>query len=576
MVTDILDDEISIANQIEQAAALLLEQKPALCGCGELVAAMTWVPSMIDLDRLAPLDLLVIAGYALTILVIGVITARHTHSGDDLFLAGRRLAWAPIGLSLFASNISSTTLIGLAGAAYTWGIAVANYEWMAAPILVLMALVFAPLYLNARIGTVPEYLERRFDWRSRRYFSALTLVSNIVVDTAGTLFAGALVLTSFVPQLDLFAAALLLAAIAALYTAAGGLAAVVYTDVVQAILLLVGAVLVTLLSFARIDFDWSTVVAATAPEQRSLFLPLSDPNLPWLGVLVGVPVLAFYFWCTNQFIVQRVLGARSLADARAGVLLAGLLKLPVLFIMVLPGLMAVLILPPLENPDQVFPALISELLPAGLTGLILAALVAALMSSIDSTLNSASALLTLDFIKPLRPGLSPRQLGWIGRGGILLFMLLAAAIAPLIGHFEGLFHYLQTALSYLVPPVVAVFLFGAFWKRPDAVSALVTLIGGHMLSAVLFGLWLGGLFRLHFTLVAGLLFAASALILILTTLLRSTHAAARAAPAPGTVWCLAMAVPEARPGQRRPRWADYRFQALILLLLTLLLVLSFA
>lgn len=520
--------------------------------------------------RLAAVDLLVIGAYAALILVIGVVTAWRTRSGDDLFLAGRRLGWLPIGLSLFASNISSTTLIGLAGAAYTWGIAVANYEWMAAPILVLMAVVFAPLYLNSRIGTVPEYLERRFDGRSRRYFSALTLISNIVVDTAGTLFAGALVLTSYMPALDLFSAALLLAAVAALYTAAGGLAAVVYTDVVQAILLLLGAGLVAVLSFAQIDFDWSALVAVTSPEQRSLFLPLSDPNLPWLGVLVGVPVLGFYFWCTNQFIVQRVLGARSLADARAGALFAGLLKLPVLFLMVMPGLMAVMILPPLENPDQVFPALVSELLPAGLSGLILAALVAALMSSVDSTLNSASALLTLDFIKPLRPGLKPRQVAWIGRAAILLFMLLAAAIAPLIGHFQGLFHYLQTALSYLVPPVAAVFLFGAFWKRPDGVSALTTLIGGHALSALLFVLWLAGLQTLHFTLVAGLGFAASALILVASTLLRPVGRV----PAPDTVWRPAMALP-ARDQQRAP-WADYRLQALLLLLLTLPLVWAFA
>lgn len=523
-------------------------------------------------SSLETVDLLVIACYGVMIIVIGIVTARRTRSGDDLFLAGRRLGWVPIGLSLFASNISSTTLIGLAGAAYTWGIAVANYEWMAAPILVLMALVFAPLYLNARIGTVPEYLERRFDWRARRYFSALTLFANIVVDTAGTLFAGALVLATFAPDLDLFTAALLLAAVAAAYTAAGGLAAVVYTDVVQAILLLVGAILVTVFSFARIDFDWSAVVAATAPEQRSLFLPLSDPNLPWLGVLVGVPVLGFYFWCTNQFIVQRVLGARDLANARAGALLAGLLKLPVLFIMVIPGVIAVLILPPLENGDQVFPALISELLPAGLSGLILAALAAALMSSIDSTLNSASALLTLDFIKPLHPRLRPRQLAWIGRAAILLFMLIAAAIAPLIGHFEGLFHYLQTSLSYLVPPVAVVFLFGAFWQRPDAVSALATLIGGHALSALLFVLWLSGVLSLHFTLVAGLAFAASALIMVLTTLLRETVSTAQ----PGSVWRPSMAVPALRPGRAAALWKDYRFQSLLLLVLTLLIVISFA
>ena len=521
-----------------------------------------------DPSKLTQLDLTIIAGYGLLVVGIAVVTARRTHSGEDLFLAGRRLGWFPIGLSLFASNISSTTLIGLAGAAYSWGVAVANYEWMAAPILVLMALVFVPLYLRARIGTVPEYLERRFDRRARRYVSALTLFANIVVDTAGTLFAGALVLTAFVPELNLFTAALILAALAAAYTAAGGLAAVVYTDVLQGSILLVGAVLVTWFSFARIDFDWSAVVAATPPQQLSLFLPLDDPNLPWLGTLVGVPVLGFYFWCTNQFIVQRVLGARSIADARFGVLLAGLLKLPVLYIMVLPGVIATLILPPLANGDQVFPALIAEVLPAGLSGLILAALAAALMSSIDSTLNSAAALLTLDFIKPMRPGLSPRAVAWIGRAAIGLFMLLAAAIAPLIGNFEGLFHYLQTALSYLVPPVAAVFLLGAFSRRAGPFSALTTLMGGHALSALLFALWLGGLLTLHFTLVAGLLFAVSALIFVVSARLRP----ATTAPDPQSVWHWAMT----RPESTVPMWRDYRLLAVALLLLTIGLVASFA
>ncbi|WP_295879179.1 sodium/solute symporter [uncultured Thiohalocapsa sp.] len=514
---------------------------------------------------LSPLDLAFLAAYAVVVIVIGVVTARRTHSGEDLFLAGRRLTWVPIGFSLFASNISSTTLIGLAGAAYTWGLAVANYEWMAAPILVLMALVFAPVYLRLRIGTVPEYLEHRFDARVRRYFSALTLFANIVVDTAGTLFAGAVVLTAFVPALDLFTAALLLAAFAAAYTAAGGLAAVVYTDVLQAIMLLIGAVLVTVLAFARLDFDWAGFVAATEPDKLRLFLPLDDPNLPWLGTLIGVPILGFYFWCTNQFIVQRVLGAHDLGHARGGVLLAGLLKLPVLFIMVLPGVMAVQILPPLENGDQVFPALIAELLPAGLSGLILAALAAALMSSIDSTLNSASALLTLDFIKPLRPDLSPRALAWIGRGAIGVFMLLAAFIAPQIGGFEGLFHYLQTALSYLVPPVAAVFLLGIFSRRAGSFSALATLLGGHALSAVLFLLWLAGALTLHFTLVAALLFAAAVAIFLITSRLRPATAPAQA------LWRPALMQPVPRPVW----WRDYRLHAVLVLVLTVAVVWGF-
>ena len=520
---------------------------------------------MLQLD-IAAADLVVIGAYFAVVFAIGFYLARRTHDSDDLFLAGRRLGWLPIGLSLFASNISSTTLIGLAGAAYTWGIAVANYEWMAAPILVVFAIVLIPLYLRGRIGTVPEYLERRFDHRVRKYFSALTLFSNIVVDTAGTLFAGALVLSGLVPGLDLFSAALLLAAIAAAYTAAGGLAAVVYTDVLQAIILLVGACLVTFLAFAAIDFDWSRVVAETEPGQLDLFLPLSDPNLPWLGTLVGVPVLGFYFWCTNQFIVQRVLGARSLEDARRGALFAGLLKLPVLFIMVIPGVLATLILPPLENGDQVFPALISELLPVGLRGLVLAALVAALMSSIDSTLNSASALLTLDFIKPYRPDLTPRQLGWVGRGAILFFMLLSAAVAPMIGSFEGLFHYLQTALAYLVPPVAGLFLVAALWRRPGPGAALATLIGGHSLSITLFALGQLGVLNLHFTLVAGLIFGVSLVILAVAGL-----AGRPFQPAPDSTWSPDLA----RPLATGPWWGDYRVHAIVLLVLTAALVLAF-
>jgi SSS family solute:Na+ symporter len=198
---------------------------------------------------LSTIDLAIVAGYFVVVFIIGFTMARRTHSAEDLFLAGRRLGWLPIGLSLFASNISSTTLIGLTGAAYTWGIAVANYEWMAAPILVVFALFLVPLYLNARIGTVPEFLEYRYNRYVRRYFSLLTIVANIVVDTAGTLFAGAIVLSVFIPGLDLFSAALLLAAIAGLYTAAGGLAAVVYTDVLQAVILLVGSAVVAVLAF---------------------------------------------------------------------------------------------------------------------------------------------------------------------------------------------------------------------------------------------------------------------------------------------------------------------------------------
>jgi SSS family solute:Na+ symporter len=246
-------------------------------------------------------------------------------------------------------------------------------------------------------------------------------------------------------------------------------------------------------------------------------LPLDDPNLPWPGTLVGVPILGFYFWCTNQFIVQRVLGARSIAHARWGALLAGFLKLPVLYLMVFPGIMAGLFLPELESGDRVFPTLVATLLPAGLTGLVIAGLLAAIMSSIDSTLNSASTLLTMDFIRPGERGWSGERIALAGRICVLGFMLLAAFIAPLIENFSGLFHYLQSALAYLVPPVVVVFLLGLFWQGANASGCFAALLGGHAVSAILFILSLLELLSLHFTIVAGLLALVSLVIAVVTS-----------------------------------------------------------
>ncbi len=516
---------------------------------------------------LSTLDYGVLGAYFAVVVIIGLWAARRTRTGEDLFLAGRRLGWIPVGFSLFASNISSTTLIGLSGAAYAWGIAVSNYEWMAAFVLVFFAIFIIPCYLNSKINTVPEFLERRFDRRSRSYFSALTICSNILVDTAGTLFAGALVMRMFFPELDMFTACLILAALAGLYTAAGGLAAVVYTDVLQALILLLGACLVTWFSFAELDFSWAAVQAATPPEKRSLMLPLDDPNLPWLGTLVGVPLLGFYFWCTNQFIVQRVLGARSIAHARWGVLFAGLLKLSVLYIMVMPGVLAVILLPGLDNPDLVFPTLVSNLLPAGLSGLVFAGLLAALMSSIDSTLNSASALVTMDFMRPEQRGWSAAKTSWVGRGFILVFMLIAAMVSPLIAHLSGLFHYLQSALAYLVPPVAVVFLLGLFWPRASASGAFTTLLGGHGISALLFMLSSLGILSLHFTIIAGLLGLISAIIMVLASLLTTpaddnqlagfTYHRSDSAPTAGLAW-----------------WQDYRLHSALLLSLATALVIS--
>ncbi|MCB0321492.1 MAG: sodium/solute symporter, partial [Bdellovibrionales bacterium] len=294
-------------------------------------------------------------------------------------MAGRNLHWSVIGFSLFASNISSTTLVGLAGAAYATGISISNYEWMASVVLVFFAVFYIPSYLHNKLFTMPEFLERRFDRRCRYYFSILNILGNIFIDTAATLYAGCLVLGMFFPNLDMTTTAIALAVFAGIYTSVGGLSAVVYTDVIQAVLLIIASTVLTVLCISAAG-SWSNVLSNTPAEFLSLIRPSNDPVMPWTGLLVGVPVLGFYFWCTNQFIVQRVLAAKNIHHARWGALFGALLKLPVLFIMVFPGIAARFLFPDLKTPDLVFPTLVVEFLPVGIQGLVLAALLAAIMS----------------------------------------------------------------------------------------------------------------------------------------------------------------------------------------------------
>ena len=307
---------------------------------------------------ISTLDSVIVGVYFILVMALGLWVSRRTKGGEDLFLAGRRLGWFSIGMSLFASNISSTTIIGLAGAAYAWGIAVSNYEWAASLVLIVFCFTLLPLYLRSRVSTVPEFLEKRYSKSCRKYFAGLTLFNNIIIDTAGGLFAGAMVIQTFYPSVDLYTACIVLAVFGGIYTAAGGLAAVVYTDVLQATILLFGCSFVAYLCWQQIGGDWSIVQQTVSAKHLSVILPADDPDLPWTGTLIGVPILGFYFWCTNQFITQRVLGAKSVNDARWGALFAGLLKLPVLFIMVIPGTMALVFLPDLATGDLVFPIII--------------------------------------------------------------------------------------------------------------------------------------------------------------------------------------------------------------------------
>ena len=514
------------------------------------------------------LDIAIIGGYFLIVLAIGVWVGLRTKTGEDLFLGGRTLTWGFIGFSLFASNTSSTTLIGLTGTAYSTGIAVSNYEWMSGLPLIIMAAIFIPIYLNARITTVPEYLELRYDRRSRSIFSFITITISILVDTAGGLYAGAVVLQIFFPNIELWHTTLVLAVIAGFYTAFGGLKAVVYTDTLQAVILLLGCSLLTYMLFAELNFSWSTVIAGVPDGHLSVIKPLDDTTLPWPGTLMGVPLLGFWYWVTNQYVTQRVLAARNVDHARWGAMFSGFLKLVPLFLMVLPGAMAVSVLPGIDNPDKVFPTLITEVLPAGIVGLVLAGLISAIMSSVDSTLNSASTLIVVDFVKPNKPDVTPQQVALYGRVTTVVLMALAAVWAPMISQFGGLWAYLQQMFSIIVPPIAAVFLLGVFFRRGTANAAFATLIVGFALGLGIVGLTQFDLWILHFSVNVGIMFAVSSAVFIGTSLIGEE-------PAVESVKGLVYERGMAKPGTPQPWYRDYRVHTGLLVVAMLWVLVTF-
>lgn len=520
---------------------------------------------------LAPLDLAVIALYAVLVIALGLWAGRKQRTGTDFFLASRDSTWPVIGLSLLASNISSATLIGLAGAAYAIGISVFNYEWMAAVILVFFCIFFLPFILRSQVYTMPEFLERRFSRGVRVYFSALTIFLSVVVDKATTLYGGSLLFKLLVPDAPVWLIVTGLALASGIYTIVGGLKAVLYTEVVQAIILLGAAVVLSVFAFDRVG-GWDAVLAGVDPAKLSLIRPIGDPGVPWLGLVTGVPILGFYFWCTNQFMVQRVLSARNLDHGRWGSLFAGLLKLPTLFLMVLPGTCAILLYPKLANPDLVYPTLMFDLLPAGLLGLVIAGFLAAIMSATASTFNSAATLFTMDFVKHWQPDLDGRAMVRTGRLATLLFMAVAIVIAPQIEKFGSLWQYLQAMLSYTAPPIVAIFLGGLFWRRANARGASWAVIAGLFGGASLFALNVTEIMPLHFLYVAPvlLLLAAAALV-----------AGSLGAPAPppekvaALIWSSDYWHAESASLVGTAWWKNYRVQSIVLLALTGALVWAF-
>lgn len=446
------------------------------------------------------IDFGIILIYFIAIVGLGIwVSLRNKKRSQacGYFLAGKSLKWPMIGLALFATNISTVHLVSLAEEGYTNGLAYGNFEWMAPFTLILLAIFFAPFYIRSSVTTLPDFLEKRYSRSSRDWLAFLSIISAIFIHIGFSLYAGAVVLEGMF-GLDKMTSIILIAGMTGLYTIIGGLRAVVITESVQTVILLVGAVILTAIAFVKVG-GWSGLQQGIDSHLLTVLRPHGDASgLPWYSILLGYPIIGIWYWCTDQTIVQRVLGAKDEYHARMGPLFAGFIKILPVFIFVLPGLICLALinqglLPALPigadgqaSAAQTYSHMIAHLLPIGLRGLIAAALMAALMSTVSGALNSVATLFTYDFYKRWAPASSERKLVLVGRFVTFSAMLLAILWSPLCGRFPTVFQGINTAISYLAPPITVVFLAGIFWKKASSQASFITLVSGSTLGLVIF------------------------------------------------------------------------------------------
>jgi SSS family solute:Na+ symporter len=425
------------------------------------------------------------------LLVFGVaiwatLRERSTHgTSEDYFLAGRNAGWFIVGASLFASNIGSEHLVGLAGTGAASGVAVGQFEVLASLILLILGWVFVPFYLSSGVFTMPEFLERRYSEGARQYLAVISIIGYVLTKISVTIAAGGIVFEAIM-GIDFWTGALVVVVVTGVYTIFGGLRAVLYTDLLQMFVLIGGAVAVTLLGLHALG-GWGAMTETAGPGFLTLWKPVSDPDFPWTGILFGAPILGVWYWCTDQFIVQRVLAAHNRDHARRATVFAGYLKLLPLFIFVIPGVVAYALSQQgrlaLAAPDQALPTLIAVLLPVGLRGLVVAGLLAALMSSLSSVFNSTSTLVTLDLYKKLHPEASERRLVLVGQVTTAVLVGFGLLWIPFMKQISGqLYQYLQSVQAYIAPPIAAVFLIGVLSTRVNASGAVAALITGFVLG----------------------------------------------------------------------------------------------
>jgi len=434
---------------------------------------------------LGPIDWLFVVLYLLVIGGVSIWSIRKSkETTSDYFLANRNLGWFVIGASILASNVGSEHIVGLAGSAAKSGAVLGHYE-LHSYIVLILGWVFVPFYIRSSVYTMPEFLEKRFNPQSRRLLTIIQLISYVIAKASVTIFAGALVFNQFL-GVDFWTGAIILVVVTGVYTIFGGLHAVMYTEAIQAIVLLSGSFLLLVFGLREVG-GWDSLMQSLPKEKLNMFLPLSDPEFPWLGILFASPIVGVWYWCTDQHIVQRCLAAKNEQEARRGTIFAALLKLLPFFIFLIPGLIAYTLSAQgkiqLDDANAAFPVMVKAVMPIGLRGVLAGGLLAALMGSLASVYNACSTLYTIDIYKKSHPNATEKELVRVGRIATGVIVLMGMAWIPMMGKIDsGLYNYLQSVQSYLAPPISAVFLLGVFFKRLNAQGAYTSMVAGFILG----------------------------------------------------------------------------------------------
>jgi SSS family solute:Na+ symporter len=426
-------------------------------------------------------DTLILIVYLIIVLSIGFYYSRKDKNTSEYFLGGRNIGWIAVGISIFATNISSEHFVGLAGSGAARGLAVGQFELMAIFILIILGWIIAPIYMKSGVTTMPEFLEKRFDARSRKFFATFSIVLYLLTKVTVTIFAGGLLFYA-VFGITIYTSAIIIVLLTGIYVVTGGSTAIFKTHLFQGAIMILGAVVLTI--FGLYEVGGFTGLKAKLPaDYFNMFKSASDPDYPWTGIIFGAPIIAFWYWCTDQYIVQRVISAKSINDARRGSLLAAFLKILPVFILVLPGLIAAAIFPDIKG-DSAFPTLLaSDILPMGIKGFVVAGLLAAIMSSLASVFNTSSVLFTNDFYKPRHPEASETKLVLIGRLSTMVFVVAAILCVPFVKIISSeMYLFMQSVQGFLSPPVAAVFIFGLLSKKVNAKGAIWTLILGELIG----------------------------------------------------------------------------------------------